>query len=313
MNQQIVTELETQARTLDFDLFGIAAVRPSGRGEFLKAWLAGGKAGEMGYLARTAEKRIDAEKVLPGARAVIVVAQSYFTGSLPDETRNDPARGVIASYAWGSDYHDVILPKLETLAVFLREKIPDAQTRCYVDSGPVMEKEYAARAGLGFIGKNTLLISPRAGSWLFLGEILTTADLPPTLPSEMPSCGSCRRCIEACPTGALDTEYTLDASRCVSYLTIEHKSEIPRELQKKIGNNVFGCDECQSCCPWNGRFALASREEAYRGTLERQAPLLFELAALSEEEIRARFAGSALERTGFARLQRNVAIAMENS
>ncbi|MDD5087971.1 MAG: tRNA epoxyqueuosine(34) reductase QueG [bacterium] len=313
MNQQIVTDLETKARELGFDLFGIAAVRPSDRGAFFRKWLSEGKAGDMGYLARTAEKRLDAPKVLPGAHSVISVAQSYFTESLPEELRNDPARGVIASYAWGSDYHNVILPRLETLAVFLREEIPHVQTRCFVDGGPVMEKEYAERAGLGFIGKNTLLISPRAGSWLFLGEILTTADLPPTLTAQMPSCGTCRRCIEACPTGALDTEYTLDASRCVSYLTIEHKSDIPRDLQKKIGNNVFGCDKCQSCCPWNGRFALASREESYRGTLERQAPLLAELAALSEEEFRARFAGSALERTGYARLQRNVRIARENS
>jgi len=305
--------LETKAHELGFDLFGIAAVRPSDRGEFFRKWLSEGKAGEMGYLARTAEKRLDATNVLPGARSVIVVAHSYFMKQPSEDVRNDPARGVIASYAWGRDYHDVILPKLEILAAFLREEIPEAQTRCFVDSGPVMEKEYAARAGLGFIGKNTLLIAPRAGSWLFLGEILTTAELSPTPVADMPSCGTCRKCIEACPTGALDTEYTLDASLCVSYLTIEHKSEIPRKLQKKIGNNVFGCDECQSCCPWNERFSLSSREESYRGTFERQAPLLVELAALSEEEFRARFAGSALERTGHARLQRNVKIAMENS
>ncbi|MBU1985447.1 DUF1730 domain-containing protein, partial [bacterium] len=169
MSGLIPSELEVQARKLGFDAVGVSSALPPPRGEFLRTWLAEGKAGTMAYLGRTAQRRLDPELVLPGARSIVSVAQSYFTGSLPETVRNDPSRGLIASYAWGKDYHDVMLPKLEELAKFVREQVSGAETRCYVDTGPVLERDHAERAGLGFIGKNTLLISPRAGSWLFLG------------------------------------------------------------------------------------------------------------------------------------------------
>jgi epoxyqueuosine reductase len=312
MNRSVPSDLEARARELGFDAVGISPTLSLPRGEFFRTWLAEGKSGTMAYLGRTAKRRLDPQLVLPGARSIVSVAQSYFTGSLPETMRNDPSRGWIASYAWGRDYHDVMLPKLEELAKFIRDRMPAAETRCYVDTGPILERDYAERAGLGFIGKNTLLISPRAGSWLFLGEIITTAELSPTPPAQMPSCGSCRRCIEACPTGAISPEYVLDANLCISYLTIEYRGTIPQELRAKMGNRVFGCDACQSCCPWNERFARPTGEQAYYGNIERQAPKLEDLAALSEEEFRKRFAGSAVLRAGHAGFLRNMAVALEN-
>ena len=301
-----------QARELGLDRLGFAPASPPPRALFVRQWLAEGRAGTMTYLNRTVERRVDPQKVLRGARTVIVAGQSHFTEKLAPEACSDPSRGVIAAYAWGKDYHDVLLDKLKRLARRIEEVCPGALTACYTDTGPVLERDFAELAGLGFVGKNTLLIAPRMGSLLFLGEILTTAELPTTPAVRMPSCGSCTRCLTACPTGALISPYVLDARLCISYLTIEYKGIIPRELRSRMGNHVFGCDDCQDCCPWNDRLATVTREPAYHCGRERQAPPLSELAGLTEEEFRTRFSGSAVLRAGYACFLRNVAVALGN-
>lgn len=266
----------------------------------------------MTYLNRTADRRTNPRLVLERAQTVIAVGQSCFAGRLPENIRHDPSRGIIAAYAWGKDYHFVLLNKLRELARFIEELVPKTKTACYTDSGPILERDFGEQAGLGFIGKNTLLIAPRMGSLFFLGEILTTLELPITPAPRMPSCGSCSRCLTVCPTGALIEPYALDARLCISYLTIEYKGVIPRELRAGIGNHVFGCDDCQDCCPWNERFACETNEEKYRGTIETQTPLLTELAAMTESDFYTRFAESAVLRTGWVGFLRNVAVALGN-
>ena len=304
--------IETQAKERGFDRLGFAPAAPPARAEFFKNWLAEGKAGTMTYLHRSAERRTDPQRVLPGVRTIISVAQSYFTGKLPVEIRNDPSRGLIASYAWGKDYHDVLLAKLIELAKFVEELAPGHATKSYVDTGHILERDHGARAGLGFIGKNTLLISPQIGSTFFLGEILTTLDLPPSPPVRMPSCGSCTRCLDVCPTHAFPTAYVLDSTLCISYLTIEYRGIIPRQLRAKMSNHIFGCDDCQDCCPWNQRFSKETGEPSYRALLDRQAPRLNELAALTDAQFRERFFGTAVLRTRHSGFLRNVAIALGN-
>ena len=266
----------------------------------------------MTWLNRSAAKRKDPRLVLDGARTVISVGQSYFSGRLPAEIRNDPSRGLLAAYAWGQDYHEVLLAKLEALARFIHELAPGHLGKCYTDTGPILEREFGERAGIGFIGKNTLLIAPKLGSTFFLGEILTTLDLPPTAAVRMPSCGSCTRCLDVCPTHALPAAFVLDSPRCISYLTIELKGAIPRELRPLMGNHIFGCDDCQDCCPWNTRFATETHEAAYRARLERQAPPLANLAKLGEDGYKELFAHSPVLRPGYARFLRNVAVALGN-
>ena len=301
-----------QAAELGLDRVGFAPASPPPRAQFFRRWLTEGRAGTMTYLNRTAERRVDPQKVLSGARTVIMVGQSHFTEKLPSEVRSDPSRGVIAAYAWGKDYHEVLLDKLKRLARRIEELCPGTRSVCYADTGPVLERDFAELAGLGFVGKNTLLIAPRMGSLLFLGEILTTAELPPSPAMHMPSCGSCTRCLAACPTGALISPHVLDARHCISYLTIEYKGIIPRELRSRLGNHIFGCDDCQDCCPWNDRFATVTREPAYHGDIGRKAPPLSELAGLTEGGFRARFRGSAVLRPGYACFLRNVAVALGN-
>ncbi|MEJ2210289.1 MAG: tRNA epoxyqueuosine(34) reductase QueG, partial [Anaerolineae bacterium] len=227
--------------------------------------------------------------------------------------RDDASRGVIASYAWGPDYHDLMLPRLEELAAVPGQP---AAHRAYVDTGPLLERALAAAGGLGFIGRNTNLIHPRLGSWLFLGEILMDVDLPPMAVSESEAagtCGRCTRCLQACPTGAFAAPYVLDARRCISYLTIELKGPIPRELRPLVGNRIFGCDICQEVCPWNRRFARPSDPPPWPAPPpEAMAPPLLELLALDEEAFRRRFAGSPIRRAKRRGLLRNVAVALGN-
>lgn len=266
----------------------------------------------MTYLNRSLARRSDPGLVLEGAKTIISVAESYFTERLPEQIRRDPARGIIASYAWGKDYHSVLLEKLEKLAKFIEELAPGGKSKCYTDTGPILERDFGEQAGLGFIGKNTLLISPRIGSTFFLGEILTTLELPASPIAKLPSCGSCTRCQEICPTHAFPAEYILDSTRCISYLTIELKGIIPRELRSKMGNHIFGCDDCQDCCPWNERFSRPTEEADYRATLERQAPYLVRMASLTESDFKDLFADSPVLRPGYAGFLRNVAVALGN-
>ncbi len=301
-------EITAQARRLGFDLVGVTPPAPPPQAvRAYREWLAAGYHGEMAYMARPdrVARREDPALILPGVRAVVCVAVNYYPGDHP--TLADGPRGRVSRYAWGTDYHDWMLPRLEELAAFIREWTDGtARHRAYTDTGPVLERALAAQAGLGFIGKNTCLIHPRFGSWLFLGEILVDVDLPFTGPPMPPRCGTCTRCLDACPTGALVAPYVLDARRCISYLTIEYRGEIPPDLRDRMGDWVYGCDICQEVCPW-GRFARPTAVPEFRAASpDRAVPLLADLLALDEAAFRARFGGTPIARIGRARLQRNL-------
>jgi epoxyqueuosine reductase len=306
-----------------------------------------GYAARMGYMARDVTRRLDPRHVLPPARSVIVVGLSYFVLKPPDEMWNDPSRGRVARYAWGMDYHEVMTPRLRRLAEFIAGQTRrDVQSRVYVDTGPVLERDHASQAGLGFIGKNTCLISPFLGSYLFLGELLVDLELDYDEPASdsgatigfdsggqrrtmvgvgegnwkesrpgtrrVGTCGACTRCLETCPTNAFPAPYVLDSSRCISYLTIELKGSIPPGLRPLMGNWIFGCDECQSVCPWPRRFAQPSRLEFLRFDPEYAAPRLLDLIGLRDDEFRTRFKQSPLWRAKRRGLLRNVAVALGN-
>jgi epoxyqueuosine reductase len=269
----------------------------------------------MDYLARPdrVERREDPAKILPGVRSVVCVGLNYYPGQLPDDVKDDRSRGLISHYAWGLDYHNLMLSRLEKLVAFISAEVEcRVRHRAYVDTGPVLERAYAAQAGLGFIGKNTCLIHPRMGSWLFLGVILLDKALE-SAPGKMDvSCGTCTRCLDACPTGALIAPYVLDARRCISYLTIELKGPVPRELRPLMGNHIFGCDVCQTVCPWQ-RFAKPTGETAFRPKeSEWAAPPLLDLIEMSQAVFGQRYEGSPISRTGWERLLRNVAVALGN-
>jgi len=304
--------LEEQAHSLGFDLVGVApAQTPAEALQAYLGWLARGDYGEMAYMARAdrVARRADPALILPGVRSLVCVAVHYDSGPPPPV---DPLHGRVARYAWGQDYHDWMLPRLEELAAWLRAEAGGAAHRAYVDTGPLLERAFAARAGLGFIGKNTCLIHPRLGSWLLLGVLLVDVELPAGKPLP-PRCGSCTRCLDACPTGALTAPYRLDARRCIACLTIEHGGPIPPELRPLLGDRVFGCDECQTVCPWQ-RFSPPTAVAAFRAAdAGRAAPSLLELLAMDEEAFRRRFAGTPLLRTGRERLQRNAAVALGNA
>ncbi len=302
--------VQRRARDLGFDLCRITSAQPPASGPHLLTALAEGRHAEMQWLARNAEKRLTPELVLPEAKSVVALAVSYAA---------DPARlnarrcheGVVARYARYDDYHDVLAGPLRELAAFI-DALGGAGTRSlwYVDTGPILERDLAQRAGIGFVGKHTNLISRQLGNWFFLAEILTTVELPPDV-SESNRCGSCTRCLTACPTQALPAPFTLDARRCISYLTIELKGSIPVELRPLLGNRIYGCDDCLAVCPWN-RFAReASLLKPYaRSGLEQ--PDLLELLALDDAGFKARFAGSPVLRTKRRGLLRNVCVALGN-
>ena len=303
-----------------FDLVGIAPARLGNSRElqFFSSWIAEGRAGEMAYMgARDHQGRLQRaslERVFPWARSVIVCGLNYNTASPHTAHCNDPNRGWISRYAWGSaDYHQVLMERLRRVEARLREQVatPPLETRCYVDTGPVVERVFAAYAGIGWIGKNTCLINQGVGSWLFLGVILTSIELAPDLPAP-DRCGSCTRCIDACPTQAFTAPRELDATRCISYLTIEKRGSIPEELRPGMGNHVFGCDICQDVCPWN-RKAPASSMAEFQPQPERFNPALAWLANLSENEFRSAFRGSPIRRAKRSGLRRNAVVAMGNS
>jgi epoxyqueuosine reductase len=304
-----------RARDLGFDLAGVAPVFPTPHLDAYRAWLAQGYHGEMGYLARPdrVERRKDPAKVLPDARSIVCVGLNYYPGPLPESLSHDPARGLISNYAWGQDYHDLMLPRLEELVAFAAaEARGQVAHRAYVDTGPVLERAYAARAGLGFTGKNTCLIHPKMGSWLFLGALLLDVELEPTPERTNVSCGTCQRCLDGCPTGALVAPYVLDARRCISYLTIELKGPIPHELRPLMGNHVYGCDVCQAICPWQ-RFATLTREQSLRAAEpERAAPALADLIGMNGETFNRVYKGTPILRIGRRRLARNAAVALGN-
>lgn len=312
---KLVRNIERKALELGFDLVGVAPAALAAHAREFAGWLKAGRAAGMTWMERDPDRRADPAKALPGAKSAVVVGLSYFVQDPPPAIWNDPARGRIARYAWGRDYHDVMLPMLEELAGFIRAGAGAAvRSRAYVDTGPVLERGLAERAGLGFVGKNTNLISPKWGSYLFIGEILLGAELtghrsPVTGHN---TCGGCRRCLSACPTEALPEPYVLDARRCIAYLTIEHRGAIPAALRRSMGNWIFGCDECQQVCPWVITHSKPGRQRFLRFDSNSCAPRLVEVMALDEAGFRERFAGTPVMRAGRRGLLRNAAVALGN-
>ena len=280
-------------------------------GERLRAFLDAGYHGSMGWLAERAAQRASPDALWPEARSAIVLALSYTPESDPLETLPRRDRATISVYARNRDYHDVIKPRLKALARFAAARAPGAGFKVFVDTAPVAEKPLAQRAGLGWQGKHSNLLSRELGNWLFLGVVLTTLDLAPDEP-EAEHCGSCTRCLDACPTRAFPAPFVLDARRCISYLTIEHRGPIPEELRPLMGNRIYGCDDCLAVCPWN-KFAAAAREAALVPREELRAPRLADLARLDDAAFRERFRGSPIKRIGRERFLRNVLVAIGNS
>jgi epoxyqueuosine reductase len=278
--------------------------------ERLARFLADGAQGDMEWLATTAERRGDPRALWPEVRSVIMFGMNYGPDRDPLAILERRERGAISVYAQGSDYHDIIKPKLKALARWLIAH-GGGDVKVFVDTAAVMEKPLAATAGLGWQGKHTNLVSRRFGSWLFLGAIFTTLELPADEPA-VDSCGTCRACLDICPTAAFPAPYRLDARRCISYLTIEHKGPIPRELRPLMGNRIYGCDDCLAVCPWN-KFAQAGREARLAARETARAPALAELARLDDAGFRAMFSKSPVKRTGRDRFVRNVLIAIGNS
>jgi epoxyqueuosine reductase len=293
-----------------FDRAGVARADAPAELAHFPGWIASGAAGDMAYLTSQVERRRDLRHAFPWARALLSVALQYDTPE-PYSTEAPGARGWIARYAWGDDYHDVMKAMLERVAERLRSEWGDVETRAYVDTGPIVERAYAAAAGIGAWGKNTCLLDQELGSWFFLGEIVIGAELTPDAP-KMDLCGTCTACLDACPTGALPRPYVLDATRCISYLTIEQKGPIPEDRREGVGRHVFGCDICQDVCPWNRRRRhYGGAPFAARPGLV--APDLEALAGLDEASFRERFRKSPLKRAKRRGLLRNVAVAMANS
>jgi epoxyqueuosine reductase len=302
------------ARNCGFELAGVARAEPVAEYAWYREWVDAGFAGKMGYLAgRRADIRADPRNLLPSARSVIAVGKLY-NSAWPYSSRFDEAgRAWISRYAWGDDYHDVLRRGLERLEGLLREAVGTAfESRICVDTAPLLERSYARQAGLGWIGRNTCLINQQSGSWFFLGELLVSVDIEPDR-APPDRCGTCRRCIEACPTAAIvpgPIGYTVDSRLCISYLTIELRTDVPQEQRAASGPHVFGCDICQDVCPWNRRAQMTTSQEFQPRFF---APPLDQLAEITEAEFRAMFRGSPVTRSRYGGFLRNVAIAMGNS
>jgi epoxyqueuosine reductase len=317
-----ITDVVKQAASAaGFELAGISPVHDFNELDRFREWIAAGRAAEMKYMEARDDsgslKRASLRSTLPWVRSVVVCAINYNTAQPYSTHMDDPQRGWIARYAWGQqDYHDAVLNRLRAVESKLRDAVgesetDDLQTRCYVDTGPLVERIYAKYAGIGWVGKNTCIINQKLGSWLFLGVILTSLELVPDLPAP-DRCGTCTRCIDACPTDALVAPYQLDSNRCISYLTIEKRGAITENMRSGIGDEVFGCDICQDVCPWN-RKAPATGASEFQPREGLVNPALEWLAEMSEEEFREKFRGSAIRRTKRSGLRRNAVIAMGNS
>jgi epoxyqueuosine reductase len=306
------------AREAGFELAGVAPVHDFEELDRFREWIAAGRAGEMKYMEARDQsgslKRASLRSTLPWVRSVIVCAINYNTAQPYSTEVKDPQCGWVARYAWGQqDYHDAVLNRLRAVESRLRSAAgsSELQTRCYVDTGPLVERVYAKYAGIGWIGKNTCILNQKMGSWLFLGVILTSLEFEPNLPAP-DRCGSCTRCIDACPTHALVAPYQLDSNRCISYLTIEKRGTIPEDMRTAMGHEVFGCDICQDVCPWN-RKAPATEAAEFQPRRGLVNPALEWLAGMSDEEFRRKFRGSSVRRAKRSGLRRNAVIAMGNS
>ena len=307
--------LKRRAMELGFAGVGIATLEPNRHADDLDRWLAAGYAGTMTYLHRQAPRRKQPQRILPDAKVAVVTLTNYFHGANPGREPGHPGNpglapgvsgGRVAQYAWSADYHGVLGRRLELLASAIREVAPGAATRCYVDAGPVPERELAQRAGLGWIGKNMMLIHPELGSFTFIGVILTDAELAPDLPFDAERCGTCRRCLDACPTEAFVTPGVMDARRCISYLTIEHRGEFTDAEREMLGDWVFGCDVCQDVCPWNVKFACASEDPDLAPRPDLAAPDLPALLEMDQDTFTRRYGDTPFERPGHRGMRRNV-------
>ncbi len=312
MGSGLRDRLEEKARELGFSAVGFARADAAPKSaERLRDWLASGAHGDMIWMEETAERRASPAGLWPDVRSIISLGMSYAPAANPLALADEPETGRISVYAQGADYHDVIKKALKALARWLVAEA-GCELKVFVDTAPVMEKPLAEAAGLGWQGKHTNLVSRTEGSWLFLGAIYVTLEIEPSRPHET-RCGSCTACLSACPTGAFPAPFRLDARRCISYLTIEHKGPIPHEFREALGNRIYGCDDCLSVCPWN-RFAdAARRNQAFLPRAELVAPQLADILALDDASFRQVFAGSPIKRIGRDRMVRNAAIAAGNS
>ncbi|HEY0009932.1 MAG TPA: tRNA epoxyqueuosine(34) reductase QueG [Tepidisphaeraceae bacterium] len=307
-SHQQAAAIKDQARSLGFDLCGITTAEPSARRDYFERWITTGQHGEMHYLAKRVEERLDTRVYFPPAKSVICVAMNYYVPLTPPTLESGSGR--VARYALGDDYHEHITVRLRKLADWMRTTWPDTECKAAVDTAPVLERELAQRAGIGWQGKNTCVIHPKIGSWIFLGEIFTSLALPADAPAT-DHCGTCQRCIEACPTDAITAPYQLDASKCISYLTIEHRTEIRPELKEKIGDWVFGCDICQDVCPFNSR-ALTATDPLLQPRLADGRLDVRAIAEWSLDEYHQATRRSATRRVKLPQFQRNARQVLEN-
>jgi epoxyqueuosine reductase len=310
--------VKAEANRLGFALVGVTTPDQPPHFDVYERWLYAGRHGEMAYLAseRARQRRQDPRRILPECKSILVLGIRYPSPTLAEVTAGSAElpRGQVAAYAWGADYHDVLPERLEALAAFIERQVGGAVPhRAYTDTGPILERDLAQRAGLGWIGKNTCLIHPRLGSYFFLAEVLLGVELEPDAPFQTDHCGACTRCLDACPTGCILPDRTLDARRCIAYLTIELKGAIPYELRPQMGNWVFGCDVCQQVCPWNVRFAAPDGNPAFAPRPDLPRPNLLDEARLSDEDFRRKFKGSPLKRAKRRGYLRNAAVALGNS
>jgi epoxyqueuosine reductase len=304
--------IKQRARELGFDLCGVAQAEAFPELKYFNEWIARGYAGTMGYLPRSARRRADVRHVVPSARSVIVTGTLYNTGQPYSTERDDAARGEVARYAWSRDYHRVLGERLGALLAWMTEQHPDPfDARAYVDTGPVQERVYAQYAGIGWIGKNTCVINPELGSWLLLGVIICSLPLEVDTPA-VDQCGTCTLCLEACPTGAFAAPHELDATKCLSYLTIEYRGSIPDEHRAHIGNHLFGCDICQEVCPWNAA-PVHTTDPSWSSRDDLNVQSLIDLWRRTDEELAAFIGETAMTRVGVRGLRRNLAVALGNS
>ena len=308
----LTQQIHARANELGFELVGITPAAQSETIARYRQWIENGYAGKMGYLERHLPLKVDVRQLLAEAKSVISLAMNYYTLDPPKVLAEDPARGQISRYAWGDDYHDVIRQRLSELVDFIKQTAEtELKTRVCVDTAPIIEREYAQKAGIGWIGKNTNLIHWRSGSWYFLAEVLINIDLESDTAPLRGSCGTCTRCIEACPTDAIIEPNLLDSRLCISYLTIELKESIPKALRPKIGNLIFGCDICQEVCPWNSK-AVPTDEPAFQPRDGNLTPKLLSLIGMTQQEFSRRFKGSPIKRTKRRGFLRNVLVAIGN-
>lgn len=308
----LTQQIQAHANELGFELVGVTPAAHSETIARYREWIENGYAGKMHYLEKHLSLKTDVRQLLAEAKSVISLAMNYYTLDPPKALAEDPGRGQISRYAWGDDYHELIRERLLELVTFIKQTAEsELKTRVCVDTAPIIEREYAQKAGIGWIGKNTNLIHWRSGSWYFLAEVLVNIVLESDTPELRGSCGTCTRCIEACPTDAIIEPNLLDSRRCISYLTIELKESIPKSLRPEIGNWIFGCDICQEVCPWNSK-AVSTTETGFQPRDGNLTPKLLSLVGMTQEEFSRRFKGSPIKRAKRRGFLRNVLVAIGN-